>query len=176
MSATNGKLVLKFHVPIRLKCGENNREHRMARAARVKTERQAVFLSTLGPIRALLAALNQTFGALPSGVVVTLTRVSPGSGLDSHDNLRGACKAVVDELASILGVDDRDSRLTWQYEQERGEWGFWVHIVAQLAGPVVVERPKPPPKPKKRQPAPPAGRSPMHLNPQPAYIPPRSRP
>jgi hypothetical protein len=51
-------------------------------------------------------------------VVVTLTRLGKQS-LDS-DNLAGAFKACRDEVAELLGVDDADDRVTWQYTQESG--------------------------------------------------------
>lgn len=53
--------------------------------------------------------------ALP--LIVTVTRVAPGRGLDPHDNLPGACKHVVDAIAVWLGIDDRDPRITWRYDQ-----------------------------------------------------------
>jgi hypothetical protein len=52
-------------------------------------------------------------------VTVTLTRVAPRQ-LDAEDNLTAALKAVRDEVAAQLGVDDRDARVTWRYGQERG--------------------------------------------------------
>jgi hypothetical protein len=133
MDATDGELAMRFHVPVRTGRGENNREHPQARARRVKAEHQAVFLATLGTRRAVLAAL------MPTPVVVTLTRVSPGPGLDPHDNLPSALKGVVDQLADILGINDRDPRVTWKYApQEKGPWGVWVHVAAVLPGPEVV--------------------------------------
>lgn len=133
MSATDGELSLRFFVPLRTGRGENNREHRMVRSKRVAAEKQAVFLATLGTKRAVLAAL------MPTPCTVTLTRVSPGQGLDGHDNLRGACKGAVDVLADILGINDRDPRVTWDYApQERGDWGLWVQVTATLKGPMVV--------------------------------------
>ena len=146
MSTTDGELSLRFFIPLRTSRGQNNREHYMARARRVSRERQTVFSASP---RAHLVALNvvasASCGVTPGPVcTVTLTRVSPGRGVDGHDNLAGSLKAVVDELASILGVDDRDPRVTWKYQQERGDWGVWVHIAATLAGPEVMA-PKPRP-------------------------------
>lgn len=51
---------------------------------------------------------------------VKLTRVAPSNGLDD-DNLRGALKSVRDGIADALGVDDRDPRVTWEYDQRRGK-------------------------------------------------------
>jgi hypothetical protein len=135
LSATDGKLELRFHVPIRLGRGENNREVRGQRIGRIQREREALFLATLGRIRGVLVGLIAP--GLPP-CTVTFTRAAPGRGLDPEENLPGSLKAVKDELAKLLGVDDRDPRLTWRYQQERGDWGLWVHIAAQLPGPVVV--------------------------------------
>lgn len=99
---TDGKLQLEFDIPIRTGRGQNNREHHFARARRVNAERQVVFLATLGAVRSVLATMR---GASLPPCTITVTRVAPGNGLDGHDNLSGSCKAVVDELASILGVD-----------------------------------------------------------------------
>ena len=49
---------------------------------------------------------------------VRIVRVAP-SRLDD-DNLARAAKAVRDELASWLGVDDRDERVSWSVAQTRG--------------------------------------------------------
>jgi hypothetical protein len=45
------------------------------------------------------------------------------------DNLPGSLKAIRDEVASVLGVDDGDrARIRFAYAQERGEWGVRVRI------------------------------------------------
>jgi hypothetical protein len=65
---------------------------------------------------------------IPLPLVVTLTRVAPSNGLDG-DNLQGSLKACRDGVADWLGVDDRDPRVTWLYEQRRGkEWSVEVHV------------------------------------------------
>lgn len=79
-----------------------------ARAAEVRKQRDWVSLKlrlTIGD--------NTQEGPL----VVTVTRVYPGRGLDPHDNLPGACKHVVDAIARWLGRDDRDPSITWRYAQ-----------------------------------------------------------
>lgn len=66
-----------------------------------------------------------------SAVRVTLTRLAPSSGLDD-DNLRGALKAVRDGVADALRIDDRDPRVTWEYEQRRSQprqWAVEIRIV-----------------------------------------------
>ena len=56
----------------------------------------------------------------PLPVVVTLTRISPRM-LDVGDNLNSSMKAVRDEVAKQLGIDDADPRVTWFYEQRKGD-------------------------------------------------------
>ena len=61
-------------------------------------------------------------------LTVTLTRLSERY-LDD-DNVRGALKAVRDEVAAWLGVDDRDPRVTWAYAQQQVKRGhFGVRVV-----------------------------------------------
>jgi hypothetical protein len=47
---------------------------------------------------------------------VTITRYAPRD-LDD-DNLIGSAKSVRDEIAALLGVDDRDPRIEWKYWQQ----------------------------------------------------------
>jgi hypothetical protein len=97
--------MISVRVPQLVPASLNSREHWRAKAARVKRERAMV--------RLVLTSQNPP--ALP--VVVTLTRCSPGV-LDS-DNAVGAMKAVRDEVAAWLGIDDRDPRATWRVTQRR---------------------------------------------------------
>lgn len=97
-----------FSVPIRTESMSNARLHWAVKAKKVKAQRDATAyrtppgLKTLGPL-----------------LVVTLIRVAPRR-LDD-DNLRGALKAVRDQVASAMGVDDRSSLVRWEYGQESGE-------------------------------------------------------
>lgn len=101
-----------IHLPLRTVSGMNAREHYMARARRVKGERQLVAW--------LLASVSKPIPPL----VVTLTRIAPSNGLDPDDNLPSALKGVRDEIAEWLGVNDRDRKtVRYEYEQERGPWG-----------------------------------------------------
>jgi hypothetical protein len=83
------------------------RKARFAHAAYVRDTRNKVEM--------MLRSQIKTKPELP--VVVIVTRIAPGRGLDEHDNLPGACKHVVDAIAKWLGVDDRDSRVVWCYNQ-----------------------------------------------------------
>lgn len=89
--------------------------HRYARSATQKEETFLVWQAELGKWRPELPC------------TVTLTRIAFSDGLDDHDNLRGALKAVVDAIAAIIGVDDKDKRrVTWVYGQERApERGYY---------------------------------------------------
>lgn len=92
-----------IELPLRIESVANKREHWTIRARRTKQHR--------------LAALAVPVHPLPC--IVTLTRVAPRA-LDSHDNLRGGFKALVDGIADRLGVKDNDPRVEWRYAQVRG--------------------------------------------------------
>jgi hypothetical protein len=95
----------------------NARLHWAAKAKKVQAQRRATAyrtppgLKTLGPL-----------------LTVTLTRVSARQ-LDD-DNLRGALKAVRDQVACALGVDDGSALVRWEYRQEKGEDGVEVRVEA----------------------------------------------
>ena len=91
------------HIPIATVSESNRRDHWQVKRKRAKAQ------------RSMAATLVPRFG-LPC--VVTLTRISPRE-LDD-DNLRGALKAVRDGVADRLGVDDRDPREQWRYDQRKG--------------------------------------------------------
>lgn len=96
---------MRLVVHLRTISAPNAREHWRARATRVAAEREAV----------RMAWLVAGSPRVPVPGVVTMTRVSP-RGLDD-DNLRGALKAVRDEVALIAGADDGSRELAWQYAQ-----------------------------------------------------------
>lgn len=103
--------------------GGNNREHHMVRARRVKKERTTV----------AWVLLDKPRPALP--VVVTLMRRAPSSGLDD-DNLTMSLKAVRDQVAVWLGVDDKDPRVQWEYDQLRDKlWSVTIEVAAMAAVP-----------------------------------------
>lgn len=99
---------MRVEIPLRTGRGQNDREHHMAKARRVKSERQAVQWLLGGKPRP----------ALPC--TVTLTRVAPSNGLDG-DNLQGSLKALRDGVADWLKVNDADARVDWRYAQRRGK-------------------------------------------------------
>lgn len=110
------------HLPIRTGRGQNSREHWAVRARRVRAERATAAM--------VVRAARNGRAELPQ--VVTLVRLAPGRGLDD-DNLSGALKAVRDGVADALGIDDRDARVRWMYDQrrvKRGEWGVLIDMGA----------------------------------------------
>lgn len=105
---------LRIVIPIRIESEMNRREHWAARKKRFDAQRHATWWAwrqeTDRPAR----------DASPTPPVeVTLTRIGPRT-LDG-DNLQGGFKAVRDEVARILGIDDGDPRITWRYGQEKGK-------------------------------------------------------
>ena len=91
-----------------------------------KTQRTcaALLAAQLGPVR-FIRGLDRW---VPWKAVVTITRIAPSRGLDPHDGLGAALKGVIDGVADALGVDDRDPRVTWRLEQERGPWGVRIRV------------------------------------------------
>lgn len=100
-------------IPLRTVSEANAHAHWRTRWARTRAQRLATGLSL---------ARTGVRASAPANVV--LTRMAPSTGLDS-DNLVSAFKAVRDAVAEWLGVDDRDTRVTWQYRQERTPRGVW---------------------------------------------------
>lgn len=96
-------------MPLRLVSEANAHEHWRARQKRAKEQRT---LARMTLIRELRSAKFE----LP--IRVTLTRIAPNR-LDS-DNLAGSGKHVRDGVADALGVNDRDDRVEWIVQQERG--------------------------------------------------------
>lgn len=99
--------MIEVTLPIKT-VNESNGQHGhwSAKADRRKAQRKAVALSLR----------NRPLPPLP--VRVTLTRISAGE-LDEHDNLRGAMKAIADEIAEQYALADKDKRFAWHYAQER---------------------------------------------------------
>jgi hypothetical protein len=105
---------ITFTIPIQTVSAANKREHPMTRHRRVKAERLATFVAF--PRRARIS--------VPA--VVSMVR-SSARELDD-DNLRSALKPIRDEIARMLQVDDRDPRVDFRYDQEKGDLGVLVEI------------------------------------------------
>jgi len=104
-------------IPLRTGNGLNGREHWRARSRRVKAERETVAWG-----------LKKVQAPLPPCCVV-LTRLGPSRGLDD-DNLAGSLKAVRDQVADWLGIDDRHSDLVrYRYAQRRAkDWAVTIEF------------------------------------------------
>ena len=96
-------------IPIRTVSEANSREHWRAKHKRAQSQRQVV----------KMVLYNHRF-KLPGhdNYVVTLTRIAQRQ-LDG-DNLQRSFKAIRDQVAVEIGVDDGSKRITWQYEQKKG--------------------------------------------------------
>lgn len=102
-------------VPLTIESTANLREHWAEKAERAKKHRRALHLV----VRAMLARTPDWQG-LSAGrcAVVRLVRVAPAE-LDS-DNLASALKGCRDGVADAMGINDRDPRVTFIADQERG--------------------------------------------------------
>lgn len=109
---------------LRLGTGQNVREHWRAADRRKKREKEAVWIY-----------LRSKFGltAPPLPLMVTITRVSPGSTPLDDDNTSSAAKYVRDEIARWVGKDDGDPGFTWRCAQARGPWGVVIEVERSVA-------------------------------------------
>jgi hypothetical protein len=107
--------MIRLVIPgLKLVSEANARGHWSKKAARAQMQRAFVALEW----RLVAAKTGPIVVSLP--LVVTITRVAPRS-LDAFDNLPRSMKAVVDELARLIGVDDKDPRVTWVAKQRKGK-------------------------------------------------------
>ena len=104
------KKMLEIRIDIRTRSKTNERGHWSKRYSKTRKERQAT------QIALLVAGARKP----PLPAKVELCRLAPRA-LDD-DNLRGALKAIRDELADWLGLpNDRDPRVSWHYSQAKGK-------------------------------------------------------
>lgn len=104
--------------PLRTGRGQNAREHHMARARRVKSERAATGWALAGKGKPVLPCM------------VLLTRIAPSNGLDD-DGAVASLKAVRDAVAEWLGVDDKHRHIVlYRYAQARGPWAVRIEFHA----------------------------------------------
>jgi len=110
---------LPIKAPIRTMSELNAREHWAHRNKRRSWQRTAIryYLNVTQP------------PSLP--VTLLLTRIAPRK-LDEGDNLPSSFKAIRDEIAAWLGVDDGGGSVQWQYAQKRGspgEYGVLIEVI-----------------------------------------------
>jgi len=101
-----------FNLPARLRNTSNARDGWRATAKRAKTVRA---LARRLALSALLTASDE----LKFPLIVRLVYIGPRQ-LDD-DGVASAVKSLRDGVADALGVDDRDPRVVWVPDQERGE-------------------------------------------------------
>jgi hypothetical protein len=109
---------LEIEIEMKTDAGPNDRGHFMARARKVKEQRNTVSLF-------VRAAVHSP----PENIVATLTLICPNEVDD--DNVKGRLKAVRDGVADALGINDRSKRYTWKYAQERcarGRFGVRIRL------------------------------------------------
>lgn len=115
-------------VPMRLPSAANLREHWAVKAKREREQRRwtGLRLRTEAQMRPSAAGAVRS----ASRVRCTLTRVGPRQ-LDS-DNVSRAFKAVRDEVAAWVGVDDGDEGCdgfwVWMYEQRKGLYAVEIRL------------------------------------------------
>ena len=108
-------------IPIRTWSEANIHQHWAKKARRAKLQREGVAMV----LRSKNIPKLDYYGLF--SVDVTLIRFAPRR-LDS-DNLQGSFKAVRDGVADVFGIDDRDSRIKFSYQQEKArEYGIRIEI------------------------------------------------
>ena len=103
-----------------LRLTQNSRCHWARKAKVVKHQRRAVAAALKGQM------------SPPRYATVTITRVGPVRMDD--DNVTASTKGVRDEVAAWLGYDDRDPRVTWIAQQERGPYAVRIGIAPRAQG------------------------------------------
>ncbi len=123
--------LLTVEIPMALPSVANLREHWATKAKRVKKQRDVVKLALkiLRPHGLVIGHVVEAIAAATRGeqLIVTLTRI--GRKLDS-DNLASAFKAVRDQVAAELGIDDGSDAIGWHYVQAKGPAGIRIEVSA----------------------------------------------
>lgn len=99
--------MLSFMLPIEVVSEANRHEVWQVKSQRVKGQRIAVAQS-----------VGEILKDRGKPHTVSLCRLAARK-LDAAENLPMSFKAVKDELCSILGFDDRDESVRWNYSQEK---------------------------------------------------------
>jgi hypothetical protein len=105
---------------LKLESEANLREHWGAKMRRARAQRDLVTLVLRRTVTAQMMAV--------APLEVTITRIGPRR-LDD-DNATGSAKHVRDAVAALLGVDDRDPRVTWRVNQASGPYGIRIAVSA----------------------------------------------
>ena len=106
---------LCFQIPLEVISEANRRDHWRVKAARAKRQRSVIALHC------------RSLTGKPKPAEVMLTRLAPRK-LDD-DNLSSAFKAVRDEVAKLMGFDDRNEMVTWRYGQRKPDCFEGIEII-----------------------------------------------
>lgn len=101
---------MELYLEMETKSELNMREHWAQRNRRFKAQKEQVCWEFL----------RSKHGPPDLPVTVLFVRCAPRS-LDKGDNLNSAFKAIRDQVAKQLGVDDADPRVSWDYDQEKAK-------------------------------------------------------
>jgi hypothetical protein len=117
---------LAIALPIRTESELNRRDHWRAAGARKKAQQREVEIG----LRALFR-----FFRIELPCVVRLTRI--GAELLDDDNLASAFKAIRDQVAKLIKVDDGSDMVRWRYDQvadRRYGYGIKIEILRPFEG------------------------------------------
>jgi hypothetical protein len=103
---------LTISAPIKIVSTANFREHWSAKYRWNKQHAKQVQLAFFG--------MASKIPPSETGLKITLTRIG-GKPMDRADNLPNGFKAVIDQVAQQIGVDDGSPYLSWHFEQRPGK-------------------------------------------------------
>lgn len=116
-------MMIEVDVPVKLESEANLRQCWQARNRR-KRQQQAIVSLVVGP------KLRGKKFAPPYSV--TLTRL--GKRKLDDDNLAVSAKGVRDQIAHLLGIDDGDERIKWNYAQAKSpDKDYWLRVRLEAA-------------------------------------------
>lgn len=119
---TKPSWAVELALPCRVVSEANTRGHWSVGLKRVKAQKEAFALAWMStPL--MWFRPGWAIGWFP----MCVTMIHYGPEMDD-DNLRRAFKAIRDKAAQVIGLDDGDPRVRWEYRQERGEPGVRVRI------------------------------------------------
>lgn len=108
--------VVRITIPgVYVQSEANKRGHWSAAAKRKAKQRETVRLMLCSSVG---TCQRRAVAQIGFPLEVTIVRVAPRL-IKDDDNLAAGCKAVRDEFAAWLGVDDGDKRVTYRYEQRK---------------------------------------------------------
>jgi hypothetical protein len=126
LATQDAEIEMKLRVEFPMRTVSLNRRpaHWAAASRRAKKERRQTYFE----MRSAFSG-QMTLEEIMGPILIRLIRTGPSSGLDSHDNLRGSFKAVVDGIADWLGIKDDDPRLHFEYAQGRANrWRVIIEV------------------------------------------------